>query len=155
MEVVMVEGVKETRMTTRTMTLKDGPAVCHLCPLEDEEGFDRARIVGGTFGRRGDILLKASDVTWEEATEELAPGQTALSPFDLELVQDVVTKLSYLPEGGLEALYELSEEAQVAWETPVDDAAYREAVARLLSQLTELPERKVDAGIRRRKVDAA
>ena len=144
-----------TTTTTTTMTLKDGPAVCHLRPLEDEEGFDRARIVGGTFGRKGDLLLKPSYLTWEEATEELSPGQTALSPFDLELVWDVVTKFSYLPEGGLEALYELSEEAAIAWETPADDLDYREAVCRFLSQLTELPERKADPSLCRRKVDAA
>ena len=142
-------------MKARRVTLKDGPGVCELLPMENEEGFDRARVVGGTYGKKGDILLKPSHLTWEEATEEIAPGRTALSPFDLELVSDAVTRFTYLPEGGLETLCKLSEEAAVVWETTADELDNREALARLLSQLTELPERKADPELRRRQVDAA
>ena len=143
-------------MKTKTVTLKDGPVACELSPLEDEEGFDRARIVGGEFGKEGDILFKPADLTWEEAMEEIAPGRTALSPFDLELVQDIVTQFSYFPEGGLEALCELSDGvAEGARTNEADDEDYREALARLLAQLTELAVPKADSRLRRRQGEAA
>lgn len=142
-------------MILKDVVLKEGAGVCELRPLEDGEGFDRARIVGGTFGRRGDVLRKPSDLTWEEASEEISPGRTALSPFDLELVRDAVTPWSYLPEGGLETLCRLSDEVTAEWESATDDAEYRAAVGRLLAQLEELPARAASPGLNRRKIHAA
>jgi hypothetical protein len=147
--------VEEKTMTLKNVVLKDGSGVCVLRPLEDREGFDRARIVGGTFGRKGDVLRKPSDISWEEATEEIAPGRTTLSPFDLELVRDVVTKLTYLPEGGLEALCRLSEDVTVERENATEDTEYRAAVARLLVRLEELPARAAGPDLERRKIHAA
>jgi len=37
-------------MTVKTVTLKDGPGICELRRIDGEEGFDQARVRGGTFG---------------------------------------------------------------------------------------------------------
>ncbi|HEV3026593.1 MAG TPA: hypothetical protein VG457_03425 [Planctomycetota bacterium] len=141
-------------MTLKTVTLKDGPGICKLLPIDGEEGFDQARVLSGTFGTKGDILRKPADLTWEEAVEEIAPGLTALSPFDLELVRDVVTGHSFIPEGGLEELCTLYENVAVNWESAFDEAGYLEALSRLLSKNEEAAQ---PAGTtqRRRKVDVA
>lgn len=142
-------------MKIMTVTLKDGPNVCELRPFDDGQGFNQARVVGGEVGRRGDVVLKPADLTWEEASEEVAPGRTTLSPFDLELVQDVVTHVSYLPEGGLETLCKLSEEFATGPDSTIEEAQYNEALSRLLAEADSAPGRKVDPGLRRRKVGAA
>jgi len=146
-----------TTMTTKTVVLKEGAAWVELVPIFDETGNDLALIVLGTFGRPGDILRKPTDLTWAEAAEELLPHRTVLSPFDLELVFDSVTEFLYLPEGGLEELFELAEERAERSEGEVlidllDDA---EACARFIDEAMNRGADRHDTGFRRRKADAA
>lgn len=129
-------------MKTKTVTLRDGSCVFELEPFDDGEGCDHARVVGGTVERKGDVLRKPSHLTWEEAAEEVAPGRTELSPFDLELAHDALTHSSYLPEGGLEELSRLSEEVAAGPDSTTQDAEFHEAIDRLMSDLGGLSEDK-------------
>lgn len=139
-------------MTTKTVVLKEGVGICELRPIDGNEDFDTARVVGGTVGRKGDIFRKPVDLTWEEAAEEIALGRTALSPFDLEVVHDSITHQSFIPEGGLEELSALYD-AAMQCESAADEAEYQEALSLLLSREEEVSLRS--ASQRRRKVDVA
>jgi hypothetical protein len=142
-------------MKTNTVTLRDGSCVFELRPSDDGESCDHACVVGGTVERRGDVLRKPSHLTWEEAAEEVAPGRTELSPFDLELARDAMTHSSYLPEGGLEELCRLSEELAAGPDSTIRDAEFHEAVDHLMSDLDGLAEDANGRHPRRRKSDAA
>lgn len=137
------------------VTLKHGPGICDLSPLPLEEGADQARVVGGTVGRRGDILQKPPHLSWQEAAEELAPGRTELSPFDLELIGDSVTRFSYLPEGGLETLLRLSEDLETTRERDEEDPDELDILSRLAAALNMGPAGNDQRRLRRRKGDAA
>src|SRR5581483_9461254 len=105
-----VKPMTERTMTTKTVILKEGVGICELRPIDGGEDLDQARVLGGTIGRKGDVLRKPADLTWAEAVQEIAPGRTALSPFDLEMVQDSITHHSFIPGGGLKELSALYEE---------------------------------------------
>ena len=139
-------------MTMKTVILRDGLGICELRPVEGREDFDQAQVLGGTTGRKGDVVRKPADLTWEEAAEEASPGRTALSPFDLEVVHDSITHQSFIPEGGLEELCALYDVA-IQWESAADEAGYREALSLLLSQEEGASRRA--ASERRRKADVA
>jgi len=140
-------------MTTKTVILKEGVGICELRPIDGGEDLDQARVLGGTIGRKGDVLRKPADLTWAEAVQEIAPGRTALSPFDLEMVQDSITHHSFIPGGGLKELSALYEEVASQGESAADEAEYLEALTRLLSQEEETSHGTVSQ--RRRKADVA
>lgn len=139
-------------MTTKTVVLKEGVGICELRPIDGGEDFGSAQVLGGTVGRKGDILRKPADLTWEEAAQETTPGRTALSPFDLEVVHDSITHQSFIPEGGLEELCALYDAARQC-ESAADEAEYREALSLLLSQEEDGSLRVTS--LRRRKADVA
>jgi hypothetical protein len=101
------ERKKEKRMTNPMITLGEGPNRTELLILEGP----LALVLGGTVHLAGDVVRLPGMMTWEEAALKGAREDTALSPFDLELVYDVVTG-AHLSSLGLEEIMETQEKIQ-------------------------------------------
>ena len=89
----------EKTMNDDTRILKEGGAWVRLKPF----GSRRAEVVEGTVHWPGDILRLPDTMDWIEGTQSQAcqaePGEdTALSPFDLEIVYDALTGWWYMPQ---------------------------------------------------------
>ncbi len=71
-----------------TIRLAEGTNWAELLPL----GGGVAKVVGGNVHQKGDLVSAPGTMGWDEAAAPGAtPGDTALSPFDVELRYDSVT----------------------------------------------------------------
>jgi len=80
------------------------PRVKEVWKLQNERGIvflestrrRIARVLGGTVFRSGDWVERPAGMTWDEALRMDVDGQSALSPFRLELVFDSQTRTSWI-----------------------------------------------------------
>lgn len=76
----------------KAVILKDGPngeTWCKLRPVEGgDDAMDRARILRGTYGAKGDVVAKPAGLSWSEAGEHVTPQKTVLSPEDLHFCEE-------------------------------------------------------------------
>ena len=136
------------------MTLKEGGAELKIRPLTARI----ATVEDGTLYVRGDLVEAPIGRTWKDMSTVLEGGDTAGSPFDLELVYDAVTghAPAYTPEDISEALEVEDPDARGAFhhaEEKLDNTALARAFAREMAR-PALSQRRA-AELRRRKSDVA
>ena len=137
-------------MNVLSVSLKEGSNCVEVLPGADGV----AVVIGGNVNRTDDrVVCPDPDMTWQDAAEGVGNGDTRLSPFDLELVEDQSpTAADFF--WALEIEDEKSRGLFDAVAYSVDEA---EADSRLLSEAVKFPDerRKKGAPHRRRHSDAA
>ena len=142
-------------MSVLNVTLREGCNSVEVLPYGD----GTAVVLGGNVHHVNDrVLCPDQEMTWQDAAEPKEGGDTHVSPFDLQLVED--PGLSVLASFGCsiadisEAMEDMEDDGArlpfMAADLAVDDSA---AYARLLSQAIRAPELKSKKSLRRRSTD--
>lgn len=136
------------------MTLKEGDAEVKLRPLNGRI----AQVEGGTVFVHGDLVEAPADSTWQKLATVLASGDTAGSPFDLELMYDAVTghAPAYTAED-ISAALEVEDSGARCAQHHADERLDGTTLARAFAREMARPalSRRRAAGQRRRKSDVA
>jgi hypothetical protein len=137
----------EGQMRDLTIRLAEGKDWVEIFPF----GCEIGEVVGGTCFVRGDWVRRPDWLTWKEAANGDQDGTTNVGPFDLELVCDVVTGFSLLPESR-----RAEENRAAAGSRGAEQVQLDEEMAKLLDSVLQGREAvRPDSSPRRRRSDLA